>query len=135
MSIEKCNGSSIVTELNIHKNGTFEVSIAGKLIDVTKFWISKKLKFTDRSLNAFFLCLKTLCLCHGSKLDSADKDIFSTSKKCVKEFFSMGTVSFTVVRHIECLRVVPVTSSSYCCGKCSDFERYKKQFPFLKKRT
>lgn len=71
--------------------------------------------------------MKTISLCKGAILKSGEKDIYSSSKKCVKEISSVHNKSETVIRHIDCLRVVQINSISGTCTICSDHKRYKKR--------
>lgn len=125
LSAEKFNGKSVQTELVIHVDGCVDLVIAGKPVDLSKFLISKKLKFTKNSVCGLFKCLKTMFICHGATLETNQSDSFSSSNKCVKEIYTLNSTSKTIVRHIQCSRVVSVTSLSSVCSKCSDYKHYK----------
>ena len=127
LSAEKFNGNPIVKELSIMRNGLVQLSIAGKQIDLSLFFISRYLQFDVHSINGFFRCLKTIGLCHGAYLQRSEPDIFSSGSKCVKEICVIDNSSKFVIRHLECLRVVPISSLSSTCKKCSVHKRNKKQ--------
>jgi hypothetical protein len=127
LSAEKFNGNPIVKELSIMRNGLVQLSIAGKQIDLSLFFISRYLQFDVHSINGFFRCLKTIGLCHGAYLQRSEPDIYSSGSKCVKEICVIDNSSKFVIRHLECLRVVPINSLSSTCKKCSVHKRNKKQ--------
>lgn len=45
LSLEKFNGNSILTELVIASDGSIELFVAGKAVDLSAFLITKKIKF------------------------------------------------------------------------------------------
>lgn len=47
---------------------------------------------------------------------------------CVKEICVTDNSSKSVIRYLECLRVVPINSLSSTCQKCNVHKRNKKQY-------
>lgn len=93
MSTEKFNGNAVLTELLIYSNASIALTIAGKTVDLKQFLISKKMKFEVHAIRGLFKCLKVISnsLCYGALLKQNEPDIYSSSKKCVKEKFEDGT--------------------------------------------
>jgi len=127
LSVEIFNGNPVQTQLIIDNNGSIQVFVAGKQIDISIHFISTKVRFNQKSLLSLFRCLKTISLCHGAVLKPFKQDIYSSSKKVVKEVSTIGTETKTVIRHIDCVRVVPLTSQSSSCHNCLQFKQYKKR--------
>jgi hypothetical protein len=110
------------------RNGLVQLSIAGKQIDLSLVFIAGYLQFDVHSINGLFRCLKTIGLCHGAYLQHSEPDIYSSGSKCVKEICVIDNSSKSVIRHSECLRVVPINSLSSTYQKCNVHKRNKKQY-------
>jgi hypothetical protein len=87
--------------------------------------------YATTRVNSFTIFLLSLCycrqnLCQVNRQFFRRTDIFSSSKVCVKEICSADNKSKTVIRHVECLRVIKINSLSNTCNKCADHKRFKK---------
>lgn len=87
------------------------------------------MKFEVHAIRGLFKSLKVISnsLCHGAPLEQNEPDIYSSSKKCVKEKFADGTTVKTITRHIDCNRIVTVNSLNSVCKICSNHKQNRKQ--------
>lgn len=126
ISLEKFNGNSVITELIINNTGFVQVLVAGKSVDLSEFLISNHIKFNTTAVDGLFRTLNTFSLCHGAPLNPGEVDIFSSGRKSVKERVECNETSKTVIRHIDCIRVVSLNSKTGICLKCSQCKKSRK---------
>ena len=85
MSNETFNGNPMMIEISISNDGIVQLSVAGKLIDLSQFYISSKLVFSVNSINALFRCLRIISVCHGYHDKNKEQPFTFFNDKYMKE--------------------------------------------------
>jgi hypothetical protein len=110
MSKETFNGNPMMIEISISNDGIVQLSVAGKMIDLSQFYISSKLVFSVNSINALFRCLKIVSVCQGYHDKNKEQPFTFFNDKYMKEvcIVQKDTEPKVVIRHINCNKVVDI---------------------------
>lgn len=109
------NGHSVNKEIAFNINGTWQLGIGGKSVDLTKVYIDKTYQLCQEGICLVFKCVDKIQLCNGIKVS---KSIIMSRYHTMDSWQSQGNSPVRSVRSLMCMKVVPLHSRVYCCRIC-----------------
>ena len=109
------NGHSVNKVLVFHSNGTWNLIVGGKSIDLTSLYIDETFELHSEGIDLIFKCVDKIQLCGGVKVS---KNIIMTRYHTLDSWQTQSNSPIRSLRSVMCTRVVPLNSKVYCCRTC-----------------
>jgi hypothetical protein len=110
------NGNKVIKTVSFHDNGTWELNVFGRIVDLSKIDIDNTFEYCESSINGVCSLVQNLHICEGiihkqsilmNRFHTMDKFQVSESKPAVR-----------TIRSVTCNGVVGFASQSKTCRTC-----------------
>ena len=112
------NGNHVSLEIRLFKDGKWSMQVGGNNVCPDDVGLPKLIDMTEASVKSFFYTTQGLNICRGRSADTVSPEI--DSNKLFTEHWGSCSNNETEVRirHVECIRVAKLLSTSGCCIIC-----------------
>ena len=109
------NGHSVNKVLVFESNGTWNLTVGGKSIDLINLYIDETFELQPEGINLIFKCVDKIQLCGGVEVF---KNIIMSRYHTLDSWQTGSNSPKRSMRSLMCMRVVPLNSKVYCCRTC-----------------
>lgn len=108
------NGNKVFKTLNLHRNGTFEISVGPVQINLDPLKIDSSYELNKTSVCTVLQIFKLIKICNGLKYNKT----VTVSRFQTLETWTYNGESVRILRSMSCFRVVQLNSKTLTCRVC-----------------
>ncbi|KAL4217005.1 hypothetical protein ACF0H5_023461 [Mactra antiquata] len=110
------NGNAIVKKVTFYDNGTWDLSIFGRCVNLNRVQVLNTFTYEEFSINTVCSVVKLLNVCEGVLLH---KTVSMSRYHTLEQFQKQGTTtSKRTIRSLNCQGIVPFTALNNTCKSC-----------------
>ena len=108
-------GHCVDKEVSFISDGTWEVKVGGKSVDLTNMYIDERFQLSIEGISLVFECVNKIQLCCGIRVS---RSVIMTRYHTLDTWQSQGNSPSRSLRSIVCMKTIPLKSKVNCCRTC-----------------